>query len=93
MAGTQMKLHFGGVKFNSQVYLNGTLIGTYLNGYEPFEFDVNTNIVVGSLNELNFKPLVSWSLLTNQPFRTNNQWWVLLFRPTNYQRYFRLRTR
>ena len=30
----------GGAKFNSQVWLNGTSIGTYLNGYESFEFDI-----------------------------------------------------
>ena len=42
MAGTQLKLRFGGAKFNSQVWLNGAFIGSYLNGYEPFEFDITT---------------------------------------------------
>jgi len=52
MAGTQLKLRFGGAKFNSQVYLNGTFIGSYLNGYEPFDFDVTAAANAGQTNEL-----------------------------------------
>jgi len=32
MAGQQLKLRFGGVKFNAQVWLNGAFLGNYLNG-------------------------------------------------------------
>ncbi len=42
LAGTHLKLKFGGVKYNAQVWLNGTFIGSYLNGYEPFELDVTS---------------------------------------------------
>jgi beta-galactosidase/beta-glucuronidase len=35
-AGSRLKLRFGGVKYNAQVWLNGSFIGGYLNGYEPF---------------------------------------------------------
>jgi hypothetical protein len=52
MAGTQIKLRFGGVKFNSQVWLNGVYLGTYLNGYEPFELDITAAALVGQTNEL-----------------------------------------
>ena len=52
MAGTRLKLRFGGVKYNAQVYLNGAFIGSYLNGYEPFEFDVTSNALTGQTNEL-----------------------------------------
>ncbi len=52
MAGTQLKLRFGGVKYNAQVWLNGTFIGGYLNGYEPFEFDVTGIALPGQTNEL-----------------------------------------
>ena len=52
MAGQQLKLKFGGVKFNAQVWLNGAFIGGYLNGYEPFEFDITAAALVGQTNEL-----------------------------------------
>ena len=52
MAGTQLKLRFGGVKYNAQVWLNGAFIGSYLNGYEPFEFDVTGSALTGQTNEL-----------------------------------------
>lgn len=52
MSGTQLKLRFGGVKFNARVWLNGVFIGGYLNGYEPFEFDITAAALVGPTNEL-----------------------------------------
>jgi len=52
LAGTQLKLKFGGAKYNAQVWLNGTFLGSYLNGYEPFEFDVTAAARVGQTNEL-----------------------------------------
>ena len=52
MAGTQLKLRFGGVKYNAQVWLNGAFIGGYLNGYEPFEFIVTSTALTGQINEL-----------------------------------------
>lgn len=52
MAGQQLKLKFGGVKFNAQVWLNGVFIGSYLNGYEPFEFDITATTLTSQTNEL-----------------------------------------
>ena len=52
MAGTRLKLRFGGVKYNAQVWLNGIYLGNYLNGYEPFEFDITAAALVGQTNEL-----------------------------------------
>jgi hypothetical protein len=52
MAGTQVKLRFGGAKFNAQVWLNRTFIGGYLNGYEPFDFDISAAAKIGQTNEL-----------------------------------------
>lgn len=51
-AGTQLKLRFGGAKFNSQVWLNGASLGSYLNGYEPFDFDITATAKLGQTNEL-----------------------------------------
>ena len=52
LAGTRLKLRFGGVKYNARVWLNGTFLGSYLNGYEPFELDVTATALVGQTNEL-----------------------------------------
>ncbi|HLZ54315.1 MAG TPA: beta galactosidase jelly roll domain-containing protein, partial [Verrucomicrobiae bacterium] len=52
VAGTQLKLKFGGAKYDAQVWLNGTFVGSYLNGYEPFEFDVTAAAYAGQTNEL-----------------------------------------
>ena len=52
MAGTPLKLCFGGVKFNAQIWVNGIYLGGYLNGYEPFEFNVTSAVRAGQTNEL-----------------------------------------
>ena len=39
-AGSASRLNSGGVKFNSQVYLNGKQVGGCFGGYQPFEIDV-----------------------------------------------------
>ncbi|MEI6193103.1 MAG: carbohydrate-binding domain-containing protein [Verrucomicrobiota bacterium] len=52
MAGSKLKLRFGGVKYNAQVWLNGAFVGSYLNGYEPFEFDVTSAALTSQTNEL-----------------------------------------
>src|SRR5262245_59188092 len=52
MAGTQLRLYFGGAKYNAQVWLNGNYLGNYLNGYEPFEFDITASAHPGQSNEL-----------------------------------------
>ena len=66
MAGTRLKLRFGGAKFQTQVWLNGTFIGTYLNGYEPFEFDVTAQALVGQNNDL-VVGVSDWTALFAQP--------------------------
>src|SRR5664280_1927315 len=52
MAGQQLKLRFGGVKFNAQVWLNGAFVGGCLNGYNPFELDITSTALIGQTNEL-----------------------------------------
>ena len=52
MAGTQLKLRFGGVKYDAQVWLNGAPVGSYLNGYNPFELDITAAALINQTNEL-----------------------------------------
>jgi hypothetical protein len=52
VSGTTLRLRFGGVKYNAQVWLNGTYVGAYLNGYEPFEMDITGSALAGQTNEL-----------------------------------------
>ena len=71
MAGTQLKLKFGGVKFGSQVWLNGTFLGSYLNGYEPFDFDVTAAAHTGQTNEL-IVGVTDWTATFAQPVDLSN---------------------
>ena len=71
LAGTQLKLKFGGVKFNAQVWLNGTFLGSYLNGYEPLEFDVTAAAHVGQTNEL-IVGVTDWTATFSQPVDFSN---------------------
>jgi len=52
MRGQRIKLHFGGVKFNSRVHVNGKQVGGCFGGYEPFELDVTGAVRFDGPNEL-----------------------------------------
>lgn len=45
-------LHFGGVKWNSVVLVNGKEVGRHLGGYEPFDIDITAAIKRGMPNRL-----------------------------------------
>ena len=38
--GRDVLLHFGAVDWQSEVYINGTLVGEHKGGYDPFTFDI-----------------------------------------------------
>ena len=38
--GKNIILHFGGVDWKTEVFVNGTLIGEHKGGYDPFSFDI-----------------------------------------------------
>lgn len=44
-------LHFGAVDWRSEIYVNGTLVGSHQGGYDPFTFDI-TAFVRGSGSQL-----------------------------------------
>ncbi len=50
--GQRIKLHFGGVKYNSVVMVNGQKVGGNLGGYEPFEMDITQAVKLSAANEL-----------------------------------------
>jgi beta-galactosidase len=52
MQGKRIKIHFGGVKFNSRVFVNGHSAGGCFGGYEPFEIDVTGLVRFDAANEL-----------------------------------------
>lgn len=66
MSGTRIKLLFGGVKYDSKVYVNGDFVGGHLNGYNPFELDVTDAIQFGVENEL-VVGLSDWTALFTSP--------------------------
>ncbi len=45
-------LHFGGVKYNSRVFVNGKQVGGCFNGYDAFELDITDAVRFGAENEL-----------------------------------------
>ncbi|MBM4050930.1 MAG: hypothetical protein FJ279_38025, partial [Planctomycetes bacterium] len=51
-ASKRVKVRFGGVKYNSVVYVNGQKVGGCFGGYEPFEVDITAAVKVGGQNEL-----------------------------------------
>lgn len=52
MRGLRVVLHFGGVKFNSVVRVNGQEVGAHFGGYEPFDVDITEAAKVGAANRL-----------------------------------------
>jgi hypothetical protein len=38
--GQRLLLHFGGVDWETQVYVNGKVVGTHRGGYDPFTLDI-----------------------------------------------------
>jgi hypothetical protein len=52
MQGMRLKIHFGGVKYNSRVYVNGQEVGGCFGGYRPFEVDVTEAVRFDGPNEL-----------------------------------------
>lgn len=47
-----LQLHFGGVSYRAEVWLNGTYVGSHEGSYTPFGFDVTSLIRAGSENQL-----------------------------------------
>lgn len=50
--GKRLKLHFGGVKYNSQVFVNGKNVGGCFGGYEAFTLDVTDAVRFDGPNDL-----------------------------------------
>ncbi|MBN1950987.1 MAG: beta galactosidase jelly roll domain-containing protein [Bacteroidales bacterium] len=45
--GKRLFLHFGGVNYIADVYLNGRKIGTHEGGFTPFQFEITDKIITG----------------------------------------------
>ena len=52
MRGQRIKLHFGGVKYNSRIYVNGQHVGGCFGGYEAFDIDVTSAVQLDQPNTL-----------------------------------------
>jgi hypothetical protein len=50
--GWRARLHFGGIKYNSRVWLNGQEIGGHFGGYDAFELDATAALRPGQRNVL-----------------------------------------
>ncbi|MFT3949262.1 MAG: glycoside hydrolase family 2 TIM barrel-domain containing protein [Agriterribacter sp.] len=45
-------LHFGAVDWDSEVYVNGTKVGSHQGGYDPFTFDITGALKKGTKQEI-----------------------------------------
>ena len=45
-------LHFGGVDWQAEVYVNGKKVGTHEGGYDPFSFDITPHLKRGNQQEI-----------------------------------------
>ncbi|MFH1921398.1 MAG: sugar-binding domain-containing protein [Planctomycetota bacterium] len=52
MQGMRIKIRFGGVKYNSRVYVNGREVGGSFGGHRPFEVDVTEAVRFDGPNDL-----------------------------------------
>lgn len=43
--GQRVLLHFGAIDWESQVWVNGALVGEHLGGYDPFFFDITETLL------------------------------------------------
>lgn len=50
--GQRLILHFGGVKYNSRILVNGEHVGGHFNGYDAFEVDITDAVQWGEDNLL-----------------------------------------
>ena len=50
--GKRVILHFGAVDYESQVYVNGTNVGTHYGGYDPFSYDITDYLKTSEKQEL-----------------------------------------
>ena len=50
--GRQIRLNFGAVDFESEVYINGKSVGTHRGGYLPFSFDVTPYLTESGPQEI-----------------------------------------
>jgi beta-galactosidase/beta-glucuronidase len=44
MQGKRILLHFGAVDWQSEVFVNNTLVGSHKGGYDPFSFEITTHL-------------------------------------------------
>ena len=52
MRGQRVEVRFGGVKFHSRIFVNGTRVGGCFGGHEPFAVDVTAALRLDAPNEL-----------------------------------------
>jgi beta-galactosidase/beta-glucuronidase len=50
--GQRLILHFGGVKYNSRILVNGQKVGGHFNGYDAFDVDISQAVKWGAANLL-----------------------------------------
>ncbi len=50
--GQRVRLNFGSVDYEAEVFINGTSIGTHVGGYNPFSFDISDYLTTSEEQEI-----------------------------------------
>ncbi len=64
--GKRLSIRFGGVKYNSTIYINGVEVGGCFNGHEPFEVDITEAVIFGEENQILIS-IHDWTGLLSSP--------------------------
>jgi hypothetical protein len=83
---SQIVLHFEGVHYYCEIYINGKLVGKHEDGFIPFEFDISDYIIFGQTNELLvgvksflfFNRQSPLNAKTKYPYPTGSFWGMLV---------------
>ncbi len=51
-AGKRVRINFGAVDYETEVFVNDASVGTHLGGYDPFSFDITDQLKAGAVQEL-----------------------------------------
>ena len=57
--GTRWLLHFGAVDWDATVYVNGRRVGEHRGGYDPFSFDITSEVIGGPLQRCSQRPRIA----------------------------------
>ncbi|WP_310682208.1 sugar-binding domain-containing protein [Aliifodinibius sp. S!AR15-10] len=69
-AGDRVLLNFGAVDYEAEVFINGEYVGTHQGGYNPFSFDITSELSGSGEQQVTVRVLIP---LTTRDFHAVNR--------------------